>query len=116
MLPKQSSLYLSHPAALAAIYHVLLLPLLADAGAHWLCPSSQKEAGVSGLEQQRQQRPGVPPDSPEQVTGQPFIYCTVERIQAWMAGVLVPIKLSNLEQITSTLWAFNLSSLIHSDH
>lgn len=39
MLPKQSGLYLSHPAALAAIYHGLLLSLLPDARACRPCPS-----------------------------------------------------------------------------
>lgn len=51
MLPKQSRLYLSHPAALAAIYHGLLLSLLPDTGAYWLCPSLlrkvQQQVGMS---------------------------------------------------------------------
>lgn len=49
MLPKQSSLYLSHPAALAAIYHGFLLPLLPDAGAPWLCPSFLRKMQQAGM-------------------------------------------------------------------
>lgn len=51
MLPKQSRLYLSHPAALATIYHGLLLSLLPSACAYWLCPSllrkAQQQAGMT---------------------------------------------------------------------
>lgn len=65
MLPKQSSLYLSHPAALAAIYHGLLLPLPLDTGGPLAVSFFSQKDAASGHERSQQQRPGPLPDSLE---------------------------------------------------
>lgn len=97
MLPKQSSLYLSHPAALAAIYHVLLLPLLPP-GCCLLVMSfpSQKDVAANGHERWQEQRPGLLPNSlgpgAKKVLNQETLlsHDGVERIYPWTARLLVP--------------------------